>query len=69
MSVDLSKYFDTLNHELLMTLLHRQIQDMRVLRLIKKYLKKLSGKCIRRNLDSLVCRHYNAKERNRHFYG
>ena len=38
-SVDLSKYFDTLNHELLMTLLHRQIQDMRVLRLIKKYLK------------------------------
>ena len=38
-SVDLSKYFDTLNYELLMTLLHRQIQDMRVLRLIKKYLK------------------------------
>ena len=36
MSVDLSKYFDTLNHELLMTLLHRQIQDMRVLRLIWK---------------------------------
>ena len=28
MSVDLSKYFDTLNHELLMTLLHRQIQDL-----------------------------------------
>lgn len=22
-----------------------------------------------RNLDSLVYRHYNAKERNRHFYG
>ena len=38
-SVDLSKYCDTLSHELLMTLLHRQIQDMRVLRLIKKYLK------------------------------
>ena len=38
-SVDLSKYFDTLNHELLMDLLHRQIQDMRVLRLVKKYLK------------------------------
>ena len=38
-SVDLSKYFDTLNHELLMNLLHRQIQDMRVMRLIKKYLK------------------------------
>ena len=38
-SVDLSKYFDTLNHEVLMNLLHRQIQDMRVLRLVKKYLK------------------------------
>lgn len=38
-SVDLSKYFDTLNHEQLMNLLHKQIQDMRVLRLIKKYLK------------------------------
>lgn len=38
-SVDLSKYFDTLNHELLMDMLHRRIQDGRVLRLIKKYLK------------------------------
>lgn len=38
-SVDLSKYFDTLNHELLMDLLHRQLQDMRVMGLIKKYLK------------------------------
>ena len=28
-----------LNHELLMNLLHRKIQDMRVLRIIKKYLK------------------------------
>lgn len=33
LSVDLSKYFDTLNYELLMNLLHKQIQDMRVLRL------------------------------------
>lgn len=38
-SVDLSKYFDTLNHELLMNILHRQIQDKRVLSMIKKYLK------------------------------
>lgn len=37
-SVDLSKYFDTLNHELRMNLLHKQIQDMRALRLIRKYL-------------------------------
>lgn len=37
--IDLSKYFDTLNHELLMNLLRRQIQDKRVTDLIKKYLK------------------------------
>lgn len=38
-SIDLSKYFDTLNHELLMELLRRRIQDKRVLALVKKYLK------------------------------
>jgi len=37
--VDLSKYFDTLNHELLMDLLRKQIHDKRVTELIKKYLK------------------------------
>ncbi|MCM3294260.1 group II intron reverse transcriptase/maturase [Paenibacillus sp. MER 180] len=37
--IDLSKYFDTLNHELLMNLLRKQIQDKRVTGLIKKYLK------------------------------
>lgn len=37
--IDLSKYFDTLNHELLMNLLRKQIQDKRVTELIKKYLK------------------------------
>ena len=37
--VDLSKYFDTLNHELLMGLLRKQIHDKRVTGLIKKYLK------------------------------
>ncbi|MBB6636069.1 group II intron reverse transcriptase/maturase [Cohnella thailandensis] len=37
--IDLSKYFDTLNHELLMSLLRKQIQDKRVTDLIKKYLK------------------------------
>lgn len=33
------KYFDTLNHERLMNLLRKQIQDKRVTDLIKKYLK------------------------------
>jgi group II intron reverse transcriptase/maturase len=37
--IDLSKYFDTLNHELLMNLLRKQIHDKRVTDLIKKYLK------------------------------
>ena len=37
--IDLSKYFDTLNHELLMELLRGKIQDKRVLGLVKKYLK------------------------------
>lgn len=37
--IDLSKFFDTLNHELLLNLLRKQIQDKRVVDLIKKYLK------------------------------
>ena len=37
--VDLSKYFDTLNHELLMNLLRKDIHDKRVMELIKRYLK------------------------------
>ena len=37
--VDLTKYFDTLNHELLMNLLRKNIRDKRVIELIKKYLK------------------------------
>lgn len=37
--VDLSRYFDTLNHELLMNLVRQHIQDKRVTQLIKSYLK------------------------------
>ena len=37
--VDLSKYFDTLNHELLMYLLRKNIHDKREIELIKRYLK------------------------------
>lgn len=37
--IDLSRYFDTLNHELLLNILRKQIQDRRVTGLIKKYLK------------------------------
>jgi RNA-directed DNA polymerase len=37
--VDLSKFFDRVNHDLLMSLLGRKIRDKRVLRLIKRYLR------------------------------
>ncbi len=37
--VDLSKYFDTLNHDLLMNLMRKTIRDKRVIELIKRYLK------------------------------
>ena len=37
--MDLSKYFDRLNHDLLMNLLRRNIHDKRVIDLIKKYVK------------------------------
>ena len=37
--LDLSKYFDTLDHVLLLNLLRRDIKDERVIQLIKRYLK------------------------------
>lgn len=37
--LDLSKYFDTLNHELLMNMLQEDIKDKKLIDLIKKYLK------------------------------
>lgn len=38
-SLDLSKYFDTLNHERLLNLLREDIDDERVIQIIKRYLK------------------------------
>ena len=38
-SLDLSKYFDTLNHALLLNLLRKQIKDERVIQMVKRYLK------------------------------
>ena len=37
--LDLSKYFDTLNHELLMNMLRKDIKDRMLIELIKRYLK------------------------------
>jgi group II intron reverse transcriptase/maturase len=38
-ALDLSKYFDTLNHELLLNILRRNVKDERVIQWIKRYLK------------------------------
>lgn len=38
-AIDLSKYFDTLNHEMLLNLLRRNMKDERVVQWIKRYLK------------------------------
>ena len=37
--LDLSKYFDTLNHEKLLNMLRKEIQDERVIQLVKRFLK------------------------------
>lgn len=37
--VDLSKFFDRVNHDLLMTQLRKKVQDKRLLALIGKYLR------------------------------
>ena len=37
--LDLSKYFDTLNHELLVNILRRNVKDERVIQMIKRYLR------------------------------
>ncbi len=37
--MDLSKYFDTLNHEILLNILRRNVKDERVIQWIKRYLK------------------------------
>ena len=37
--IDLSKYFDTLNHDLLMNMVREEIHDRRVIELIKRFLK------------------------------
>lgn len=37
--LDLAKYFDTVNHEILIGMLREQVKDERVIRLIRKFLK------------------------------
>ena len=37
--LDLAKYFDTLNHTILLNLLRKEIRDERVIQMIKRYLK------------------------------
>ena len=37
--IDLSKYFDTLNHDLLMNMVREEVKDKRVVELVKRFLK------------------------------
>jgi group II intron reverse transcriptase/maturase len=37
--IDLAKYFDTVNHDLLINMVRKQIKDERVIKLIRKFLK------------------------------
>lgn len=37
--LDLSKYFDTLNHTILLNLLRKQVKDERVIQMVKRYLR------------------------------
>ena len=37
--LDLTKYFDTLNHTVLLNLLRQQVKDERVIQMVKRYLK------------------------------
>jgi len=41
--IDLAKYFDTVNHDKLMSLVARKVTDKRVLKLIRAYLKSGVG--------------------------
>ena len=38
-SLDLSKYFDTMNHVILVNLLRKEIKDERVIQMVKRYLR------------------------------
>ena len=41
--IDLSKYFDTLNHDLLMNMVREEVHDRRVIELIKRFLSPQGG--------------------------
>lgn len=38
-SLDLSKYFDSINHEILINLLRKEVKDERVVQMVKRYLR------------------------------
>ena len=53
--LDLSKYFDTLNHTILLNLLRKQVKDERVIQMVKRYLKSgvMEKRCCNRDRGRL----------------
>ena len=55
--MDLEKFFDRVNHDILMEKLSKKIEDSRVLRLIRRYLEELDG-WIRHKLRCILWRQW-----------
>ena len=55
--MDLEKFFDKVNHDILMSKLEKKIKDRRLLTLIRKYLKSgvlINGICITNEEGTII---------------
>ncbi|RTR41313.1 reverse transcriptase domain-containing protein [Pseudomonas aeruginosa] len=55
--LDLEKFFDRVNHDILMACLQRRVEDKRVLRLIRRYLEAgaMSGERVLASIERFLC--------------
>ncbi|WP_338091440.1 reverse transcriptase domain-containing protein [Sodalis ligni] len=53
--MDLEKFFDRVNHDIMMSRLSRKIKDVRLLRLIRRYLEAdmVSGKVVTKRREGM----------------
>lgn len=72
--IDLEKFFDRVNHDILMSKVRRQLKDWRVIRLIRRYLQAgimINGICITATegtsqgwaVEPSPCKHYARRPR------